>query len=43
MQKSLGVPTHVFDPFARVVSEQLSPEVKTSSAIFTAALGLAIP
>ena len=43
MQKSLGVTTRIFDPFARVMSERLSPEVKASAAIFTVALGLAIP
>lgn len=43
MQKSLGVPTQIFDPFASITKEKLDPAVASRSAIFAVAFGLAIP
>ncbi len=43
MQKTLGVPTSVFDPFARVSTGNIEPAVREKSAMFAVAFGLAIP
>ena len=43
MQKSLGVKTQIFDPFANISTEGIDPSVKGRSALFAAAFGLAIP
>jgi Tfp pilus assembly PilM family ATPase len=43
MQKTLGVRTKLFDPFSRVTQEKLHESIRSRSAIFAVAFGLAIP
>jgi type IV pilus assembly protein PilM len=43
MQKSVGVPAQIFNPFANVSAEKLDGQVRARAAIFAVAFGLAIP